>query len=126
MLSSNAPHPNWEDFLRALKLVELYDRINNGTCNQATLAELYNRSADHLVHNEPADFVRYVIYGDYMAFIGCASGKHQIGLGSFLIYSWEYKDADEFFSEMVSDRAKRADLIKIAELMCKDDAEEYL
>ena len=126
MLSHEAPHPNWEDLLKALKLVELYDRINNGTCGQATLTKLYDLSANEPDYDDPADYVRYVIYPQFMDSIGCTSGYHKIGLGSFINYIWDYSDADQFFDEMATCRTMRTDRIEIAELMCKDDADQYL
>ena len=112
-------HPSWKDFAKVFKLIELYVEIESGTCSNKITIALTKQAAHTSHYKDPADYVRYILYPRLMRRINCLGGRHQVGVDSILVYTWDYPDIDQFFHEMVIDKGLRTTYSDIISIMCR-------
>ena len=112
--STPIQHPTWDDFAKALRLVDIYTSIEDNKCDAAILNQINALAVNHHTYNDPASYIRYVMYPQLMRKANWISDEIHVGRGTYLYYYGRRGDIDEFFSQMFDMGATRSTYIEMA------------
>ena len=121
--SKSVQHPTWDDFAQALQLVDVYVSIEKNECDANTLHRIRSLAKSHYAYDDPASYIRFVLYPQLMRDANWIDDKAHVGMGTFVHYYGRRGDIDEFFSQMIAMGSARSTYMEIAAIV-RDDTDE--